>query len=183
MFRGDNRCLMVAPTSIRSGELARLVGVSRDTLRYYERKGLLQPPHRSGGGYRLYPASAIRRLRVIKGGLALGFSVDELADIFRVRDQNRPPCQQVRELAGRKAEELRLRISELTVLRKELLSALDRWEKLIKDTPSGGFAYLLESFVAENPKSIDRISPLISPGLQQKLLRSRKRSLSARPSS
>ncbi|MGH9677168.1 MAG: MerR family transcriptional regulator [Candidatus Acidiferrum sp.] len=166
---------MTAPRGIRSGELARLVGVSRDALRYYERKGLLPPPQRSSGGYRLYPPSALQRLRAIRGALALGFTVQELAGIFRAREHNQPPCKEVRELALRKAEELRLRISELTLLRKELLHTVKRWEAILGETASGNFAYLLESFVSENPKAIDRISPLISPGLQQKLLRSRKR--------
>lgn len=166
---------MPASNNIRSGELARLVGVSRDALRYYERKGLLHPPQRTSGGYRLYPLSAISRLRVIRGALALGFTIDELADIFRARDQNRPPCKRVRELALRKAEDLRSRISELTLLRRELLRTVSRWEAAIAGTAPGGFAHLLESFVAENPRALDRISPLISPGLQQKLLHNRRK--------
>jgi len=175
MFRGDNSCFMPAPTSIRSGELARLTGVSRDALRYYERKNVLQSPLRSNGGYRLYPYSAIQRVRVIRGALALGFTIHELADIFRTRGLNRPPCKRVRELALRKAEELQLRISELTMLRKELLRTAERWEQILDDTAPGNFAHLLESFVADNPEAIERISPLISPGLRQKLTRSRRK--------
>jgi DNA-binding transcriptional MerR regulator len=166
---------MPVQPAIRSGELARRVGVSRDTLRYYERKGLLPAPQRSNGGYRLYSHGAIQRLRVIRGALALGFTIQELAAIFHARDHNRPPCRQVRELAMRKAENLRLRIAELVLLRKELLRTVKRWEQILDGTAPGSLAHLLEAFVAENPEAIDRISPLISPGLQQKLLRAREK--------
>jgi len=164
-----------SPGGIRSGNLARLVGVSRDTLRYYERKGLLPCPQRSSAGYRLYPAEAVKRLRVIRGALALGFTVEELAGIFKARGENRAPCQRVRDLAMSKAEDLRRRIDELSRLRRELLRTVKRWEEILEETVPGDLAHLLESFVVENPKAIDGISPLISPGLQQKLLRARRK--------
>jgi DNA-binding transcriptional MerR regulator len=155
--------------------LARLVGVSRDTLRYYERKGLLARPQRSNAGYRLYPAEAAKRLRVIRGALALGFTVEELAGIFKARGENQRPCERVREMAMHKAEDLRRRIDELSRLRRELLRTVKRWEEILGDTAPGDFAHLLESFVSENPQALERISPLISPGLQQKLLRARRK--------
>src|SRR6185295_15337497 len=86
----------------RSGELARLAGVSPDTLRHYERKRLLQRPRRSANGYREYPPSTLDRVHLVRRALAVGFTLDELARILSVRDQGGAPCRQVRALAGEK---------------------------------------------------------------------------------
>jgi MerR family mercuric resistance operon transcriptional regulator len=66
-------------TALRSGELAAAAGVNPQTLRYYERRGLLPAPERSLGGHRLYPAEALERLRVIKAAQRLGFTLDDVA--------------------------------------------------------------------------------------------------------
>ena len=73
---------------LRSGELARLSGVSADTLRHYERKGLLKP-QRGSNGYREYPRHAVERLRLIRNALALGFKLDDLERVFKIRDARR----------------------------------------------------------------------------------------------
>lgn len=78
--------------SMQSSELARLVGVSTDTLRYYERLRLLPAAPRSASGYRLFPAQALDRVRLIRGALAIGFSVRELAAILAERDRGGPPA-------------------------------------------------------------------------------------------
>src|SRR5947207_15027156 len=92
----------VAPTAsnnrpLRSGELARRAGVSPDTLRHYERKGLLAPC-RTPSGYREYSAEAVDRVRLIRRALSIGFSLDELAPILAARDRGRAPCRAVRAL-------------------------------------------------------------------------------------
>jgi DNA-binding transcriptional MerR regulator len=84
--------------ALRSGELAALAGISTDTLRHYERMGVLPTPQRSDGNYRLYPAHALERVRLIRQTLTVGFSLAELAKILKARDQDRPPCRQVRAL-------------------------------------------------------------------------------------
>src|SRR5258708_20658171 len=86
---------------MHSSELARLAGVSTDTLRYYERLRLLPAAPRSASGYRLFSAQALNRIRLIRGALAIGFSVRELATIFAERDRGGPPCHRVGELARR----------------------------------------------------------------------------------
>jgi len=70
-----------------SGELARLAGVSGDTIRFYERSGLLPAAPRSASGYRIFPRHALRRVQVIRSALDIGFSVRELADVFAVQDE------------------------------------------------------------------------------------------------
>jgi DNA-binding transcriptional MerR regulator len=87
---------------MHSSELARLAGVSTDTLRYYERLRLLPAAPRSASGYRLYPAQALDRVRVIRGALAIGFSVRELTAILAERDRGGAPCQWVLVLAREK---------------------------------------------------------------------------------
>jgi DNA-binding transcriptional MerR regulator len=75
------------PGLLRSIQLARLAGVSPDTLRHYELKGLLPTPRRSANGYREYPPEACVRARLVRRAVSLGFTLDELARIVRVRDQ------------------------------------------------------------------------------------------------
>lgn len=114
--------------SMGARECARQAGVSTDTLRYYERQRLLPAPPRTPSGYRRYPAEALKRIRVIRCALAMGFSVSELARILRARDRGLAPCEQVRQLAGEKLRALELRIRELQHLRKELRRTIAAWD-------------------------------------------------------
>jgi len=70
-------------TGMRSAQVARAAGVNQQTLRYYERRGLLAEPERSPGGHRLYPSEAVTVLRVIKAAQRLGFSLHEVADLLQ----------------------------------------------------------------------------------------------------
>jgi DNA-binding transcriptional MerR regulator len=91
---------------LRSGELARLAGVSTDLLRHYERIGVMPRPERTLNGYRQYPATALDRVHAAQRSLMLGFSLRELARIFAVRDCGGAPCRKVRDLAERSFAEL-----------------------------------------------------------------------------
>lgn len=82
--------------------MARACGVSTDTIRWYEKQGVLAPVHRERNGYRVYDAETIERVRVVRRAIAVGFSVAELARIFRQRAAGRPPCREVRAMAARK---------------------------------------------------------------------------------
>ena len=77
----------LAANSMRSGELAQAAGVSRDALRYYERHHLLPAAERAQNGYRRYPPQALARVRLIRAALGIGFTVEELAEIFSARDR------------------------------------------------------------------------------------------------
>lgn len=158
-----------AARAFRSGELATMAGVSRDTLRHYERNGLLAAAHRSQNGYRHYPPQALDRVRLIRGALAIGFTVDELREILQARDRGMAPCRQVHALAREKARDLRSRVRELNVLQRALQKAIRSWGKKLKTTAPGKRAGLLEMFVANHPESSRAISPLMSPGLKRKL--------------
>jgi DNA-binding transcriptional MerR regulator len=73
--------------SLHSGQLARLAGISPDTLRFYERRRLLPSAPRTASGYRLFPPEALARVKLIRAALSIGFSVDELAAILGERNR------------------------------------------------------------------------------------------------
>jgi MerR family copper efflux transcriptional regulator len=130
---------------LQSGELARSAGVSPDTLRYYERLGILKEPPRTNAGYRLYSADALSRVLLIRNALAVGFTLDELTSILRVRDSGGTPCRHVAELAHGKVGQLDAKIDQLIQLRDSLKMTVKEWEGRLKKTPDGNRAGLMES--------------------------------------
>ena len=140
---------MTKEQHLRSGVLARLAGVSTDTLRHYERLGLLAKPPRTAAGYRQYPESAVARVKLIRRAMSVGFSLDELSRIFKMRDRGGSPCKQVRQLASTKLEELNQRLEEMTLLRDQMQAMLQDWDDRLLRTPDGQRAGLLESLLEE----------------------------------
>ena len=130
---------------MRSSELARLAGVSPDTLRHYERKGLLPKARRAPNGYREYPPEACARVRLVRRAVAIGFTLDELALVVKVRDQGGAPCGQVRAMAAGKLAVLEARIAEMADARDRLQDVLARWDALLAATPRGARAALLDA--------------------------------------
>jgi Predicted transcriptional regulators len=126
------------------GELAVAAGVSTDTLRHYERKGVLPRPPRMANGYRHYPASALERIKVIRSSLAIGFTLDELARILSERDKGGTPCREVHGLAVKKLSDLDEQIRALTELRKRLRSIVDDWKGRLPPAGSIKQARLLD---------------------------------------
>jgi len=153
---------------LRSGELARLAGVSTDTLRHYERKGLLVRPRRSANGYREYPAGALDRVRLVRNALGIGFTLKELARILGVRDQGGAPCHQVRALAGTKLTDVETQLRELTTLRDELRTLLRNWDALLAKNPPPERAGLLESLVASDTRRRTRSARLARRPINRK---------------
>jgi MerR family mercuric resistance operon transcriptional regulator len=114
-------------TVLRSGQLATAAGVNLQTLRYYERRGLLAKPDRSLGGHRLYPVEAVTTLRVIKAAQRLGFTLDEVADLLaagRHHHGGRPDAG-LRARAQEKLTEVEAKIADLRVISDALRSAID----------------------------------------------------------
>ena len=109
---------------LRVGQVADAAGVNKETLRYYERRGLISPPVSSNGGHRLYDAAAVTTLRVIKAAQRLGFTLDEVADLLELgRTRGRTNGLQVR--AKEKLAEVDQRMADLTTIRENLVAALD----------------------------------------------------------
>ena len=131
---------------LRSGELARLAGVSADTLRHYERIKLLPPaPRQSSSNYRMYPPDALDRVRLIRRALGVGFSLTELVKILKVRDGGGAPCRQVKKLLEEKLLQVNRQITELIAMREHLGTVLEDWDRRLEGTPDGKPARLLES--------------------------------------
>src|SRR6185436_15097720 len=149
-----------------SGELARLTGVSTDTLRVYERRGLLPTPRRSANGYREYPAEAPVRVRLVRRALAIGFTLDELRLVLNVRDRGGVPCRDVRVLAGRKLALLDARIEELIGARMQLQGIVEHWDAILARTPHGARAALLDAL--EGLVEPGQDSPMTPSALRRK---------------
>jgi DNA-binding transcriptional MerR regulator len=114
-------------TGLRSGELAQAAGVNLQTLRYYERRGLLTEPRRSPGGHRLYPTEALTVLRVIKTAQRLGFTLDEVADLVDLgtHRHGRRRDSGLQRRAATKLTEIEKKIADLQVIAASLRAALD----------------------------------------------------------
>jgi DNA-binding transcriptional MerR regulator len=126
-------------------DVARVTGVSTDTLRHYERKGLLPGVTRSAAGYRRYSAAAVERVMLIQRALVVGFSLTELQRVLGIRDGGGAPCRQVRSLVGQRFDELNQRIAQLLALRDELGVLMSEWDKRLEKTADGARAHLLDT--------------------------------------
>ncbi len=126
----------VPARGMRVGELAEAAGVRPDTIRYYERTGLLAPPDRTSGGYRSYPRAALERLRFIQGCQRLGLRLREVADLLAVRDTGACPCEPAEELLQRRLAEVDAEMARLAALRGEMVAMLDRLPSM--DCPPPG---------------------------------------------
>jgi DNA-binding transcriptional MerR regulator len=142
-------------TELRIGDLARASGLSPDSLRHYERLGLLRPAARTSGGFRKYPADAVRRVKVIQRSLAIGFTLADLASIFRERAAGLAPCRRVRALADEKLRALNDRIVNLQRLRDALGQTLVAWDGRLAVATAGRPAGLLDA-LADLPEDPDR---------------------------
>lgn len=111
---------------LRSSQVAEAAGVNRQTLRYYERRGLLAEPRRSLGGHRLYPAEAITVLKVIKAAQRLGFTLDEVADLLTAgRHPHRRADAGLQARARAKLAEVETKIADLRVIADNLRAATE----------------------------------------------------------
>jgi Hg(II)-responsive transcriptional regulator len=107
------------PARFTIGRLAQSAEVNIDTVRFYERQGLLQPAPRSAGGYRLYGESDAQRLRFIRRAKALGFSLEDIAELLRLTEDGHDRAA-VKAIAQRRVADLESRIRELERMRSVL---------------------------------------------------------------
>ena len=107
------------------GRLADAADVSVDTVRYYERRGLLAEPRRTPGGFRDYDADALRRLRALRRAQTLGFTLDEAADLLALSRDQHADAEAVRERTLEKIADLDARIAELERTRGALRELAD----------------------------------------------------------
>jgi MerR family transcriptional regulator, mercuric resistance operon regulatory protein len=105
---------------MRTGELAAAAGVNPETLRYYERRGLLEKPRRLHSGYRAYPRSAVEVVRFVKRAQELGFTLDEVQELLRLRKDQSRPCDEVRAAAAEKLAEIDGKLRSLETMKRAL---------------------------------------------------------------
>lgn len=113
---------------MRTGELADRAGVNSETLRYYERRGLVAKPPRTPGGYRDYPASTVDLLLFIKRAQELGFTLDEVDELLHLDAGGPDSCDAARGLAEQRRADLQRRIADLQRMNDSLTALVDTCE-------------------------------------------------------
>lgn len=146
---------------MRIGDLARETGVSADTIRYYERLGLLPRTARTANGYREFPAGAVTRVQVIRNAVRFGFPLKDLGRFLKVRDAGGAPCDQVRLFGQKLLEQMDEKLAELAATRAAMASTLRDWDRRIARAGAGQRAHLLEAVPAELKKTRRRSNVIL----------------------
>jgi MerR family Zn(II)-responsive transcriptional regulator of zntA len=120
------------------GRIASLSKVSADTLRYYEREGLISPAAKSEGGYRLYDRDAVRRVRFVKEAQHCGFTLTEIRNLLDMRTSNAACCRDVHRVAVEKKLQLEAKIKAMRAMSKaldRLIATCDNEDRPLDDCP------------------------------------------------
>ena len=122
MVRGldFNQKAIADMNSLTIGRLAKQAGVNLETVRFYERRGLLPKPPRSASGYRLFPTDSPRRLRFIRRDQELGFSLKEIRELLSLRVSRTTTSRDIRTLAEAKIADIDAKIRSLDSMKKTL---------------------------------------------------------------
>lgn len=115
------------------GELANVVGLPSQTIRFYERRGLIPAPERRANGYRTYDESTLARLQFVQTAQAAGLTLAEIGTIIDLRDDGNVPCAHVATLINNKLTAVRARIKDLALLETELDVLIERSHRLDPD--------------------------------------------------
>jgi len=117
------------------GELATRSGLTPDALRYYERIGLVARPRRTSGGFRVYPAATLERLRFIRQAQMVGLTLQEISALVTYQDQGGPRrCRQVRDLLHSKLSDVETKLRELQQFRRTLSAYLQDCDRALVQT-------------------------------------------------
>ncbi len=110
---------------VRTSEVAALAQVNTQTLRYYERRGLLPEPERTHAGYRVYTPDAVRAVRFVKRAQQLGFTLDDIEDLLHLAQGGPASCEETLTMARSRITDLQRRIDELMGMREALARLID----------------------------------------------------------
>lgn len=113
-------------TGLTRGDLARATGCNIETIRYYEKAGLLPDPPRTGAGYRIYSATHARRLRFILRARELGFPMEDIRGLMGLGDGTAPTCAEVKERTDRHLADIRAKIEDLKRMEAVLAATASR---------------------------------------------------------
>jgi DNA-binding transcriptional MerR regulator len=130
---------------LSSGALAKAASVSPDTIRHYEKLGILPAALRTESGYRMYPASARQRVLVVQRALRIGFTLAELAEVLQARDNGAAPCRRVYEIAQEKLKSISADIKAMRRTERSLKKILSEWERRMQNAAPGQKLHLLHS--------------------------------------
>ena len=125
----------MAAASLQIGQVARKTGLSIDAIRFYEKAGVVPRPARTQGGYRLYQESEVADLEFIQRAQQLGFSLNEIRELFSIQRHPEETCLHVRDLIAQKLGVVRGKIAELQRMETELASALRQCRKALRTSP------------------------------------------------
>ncbi len=131
--------------SMTIGRLAREAGVGVETVRYYERRGILKRPSASGRSPRHYTEQALATIQYIKRAQSLGFSLSEIGELLALRNDPDSFCEEGRPVVERKLEEIDRKIAELKAIRRELLQGMKACRNLGGGDQCPGLARLPHS--------------------------------------
>lgn len=127
------------------GRLAKLSGITPDTVRFYERSGLLPKPMRTDSGYRVYDDTSLSQVRFIRKAQSLGFSLDEIRRIMSLRGQGKETCRCVIAMAEATLSETETKLKELSTFRDKLTTNLTRWKRKGRGPIAAEFCALIEA--------------------------------------
>ena len=125
------------PEGVHIGKVAQQTGLSVDTIRFYEKEGLLMEPPRSEGGFRLYTARSIEHLQFIRKAQELGFSLAEIRELLVIQDERTEACTHVRDLIEYRLKTVRQKIQNLTTLEAHLAAAHTKCSQALANDAAG----------------------------------------------
>jgi DNA-binding transcriptional MerR regulator len=138
---------------LRIGQIAAQAGISRDTVRHYERLGIIAKAMRTAGGYRQYSESVIERIRFVRNAVRFGFSLKQIGRFLNARDSGRPPCRDVRDAAAQMACDMDRQIDDMIAARTAIRHMLKDWDQRLNATPAGHPAGLLDTLTPRSPSA------------------------------
>lgn len=139
--------------ALQIGQVAQKTGLSVDAIRFYEKSGLLPRPARTQGGYRLYVEREIADLEFIQKAQQLGFSLNEIRELFSIRRHPNEVCEPVRDLIAQKLAVVRAKIAELETMETDLAGALRQCRTALRQPPKHrDCCPVLEAIASSSPK-------------------------------
>ena len=128
----------VAVRGLRVAELAAAAGTSADTIRYYEKIGLLLQPERTPAGYRVFEPTVVDRLQFIQGAQRLGLTLVDIKNLLAIRDTGECPCEPAEVLLRRRLAEVDAELARLTALRDQMIAMVSGLPTADCSPPSPG---------------------------------------------
>lgn len=130
---------------MRVGELAQRLDLNPQTIRYYERIGLLPQPERTAAGYRLYGDEDERRLRFVRNARSVGLTLGEVKEVLGFHERGETPCAYVMETIAGRSREIERQITELSEFKRDLDELYEQARKrMVREPQPGNYCHIIE---------------------------------------